>query len=294
VNNLIIGTLFALCAAALNASIGVISKLLMHSGLNPQDIAFLKTIIAFFFLSVFLFKVPVSQKVAFISSTPSKLSVFTQIAICAFLGIFSLFFFETIAYNHGAAANVVVVLMASAAISALFFGRLVLKESIYIHSILGTFLAILGISVISWKGQNSLLMLINASIAGIGYGLFSVLIKKFRLNGGLFLTKYLLLFGSVYLAAPFLINFHSITFNTNILLGLIGLAVLPTILGFYCTTKALTYLPAAKVQVTELSEPIFAALMAWVFIHEQPTLSFLYGAIFIILGIFLMNKAPRP
>lgn len=55
-NNLIIGTLFALCAAALNASIGVISKLLMHSGLNPQDIAFLKTIIAFSFLSVFYLK----------------------------------------------------------------------------------------------------------------------------------------------------------------------------------------------------------------------------------------------
>ncbi len=83
-NNLIIGTLFALCAAALNASIGVISKLLMHSGLNPQDIAFLKTIIAFFFLSMFLFKVPDSQKVAFISNTPSKLSVFAQIAICVF------------------------------------------------------------------------------------------------------------------------------------------------------------------------------------------------------------------
>jgi len=293
VNNLIIGTLFALCAAALNASIGVISKLLMHSGLSPQDIAFLKTIIAFFFLSVLLFKVPVSQKIAFISSTPSKLSVFAQIAICAFLGIFSLFFFETIAYNHGAAANVVVVLMASAAISALFFGRLVLKESVYIHSIFGTLLAILGISFISWKGENSILMLINASIAGIGYGLFSVLIKKFRLNGGLFLTKYLLLFGSVYLAVPFLINFHSITFNTNIILGLMGLAVLPTILGFYCTTKALTYLPAAKVQVTELSEPIFAALMAWVFIHEQPTLSFLYGAIFIIAGIVLINKTPK-
>lgn len=265
----------------------------MHSGLSPQDIAFLKTVIAFFFLSVFLFKVPVSQKIAFISNTPSKLSVFVQIAICAFLGIFSLFFFETIAYNHGAAANVVVVLMASAAISALFFGRLVLKENIYIHSIAGTLLAVAGISLISWKGENSLLMLINASIAGTGYGLFSVLIKKFRLNGGLFLTKYLLLFGSVYLAVPFLINFHSISFNTNIILGLIGLAVLPTILGFYCTTKALTYLPAAKVQVTELSEPIFAALMAWVFIHEQPTLSFLYGAIFIISGIFLMNKAPK-
>ncbi|MGY6581814.1 EamA family transporter [Klebsiella pneumoniae] len=60
-----------------------------------------------------------------------------------------------------------------------------------------------------------------------------------------------------------------------------------------CTTKALSYMSAAKVQVTELSEPIFAALMAWVFIHEQPTLSFLYGAIFIISGIFLMNRAPK-
>ena len=86
--------------------------------------------------------------------------------------------FETIAYNHGAAANVVVVLMASAAISALFFGRFILKESIYIHSLIGTLLAVAGISIISWKGENSLLMLINASIAGTGYGLFSVLVKS--------------------------------------------------------------------------------------------------------------------
>jgi drug/metabolite transporter (DMT)-like permease len=33
--------------------------------------------------------------------------------------------------------------------------------------------------------------------------------------------------------------------------------------------------------------------MAWVFIHEQPTSSFLYGAIFIISGIVLINKAPK-
>ncbi len=181
----------------------------------------------------FLFKVPVSQKIAYISSTPSKLSVFTQIAICAFFRNFLAILFETIPYNHGAAANVVVVLMASAAISALFFGRFILKESIYIHSLIGTLLAVAGISIISWKGENSLLMLINASIAGTGYGLFSVLVKKFKLNGGLFLTKYLLLFGSVYLAVPFLINLHSITFNSDIILGLIGLAVLPTILGFF-------------------------------------------------------------
>jgi hypothetical protein len=41
-------------------------------------------------------------------------------------------------------------------------------------------LAVAGISIISWKGENSLLMLINASIAGTGYGLFSVSFKMNR------------------------------------------------------------------------------------------------------------------
>lgn len=62
---------------------------------------------------------PVSQKIAFISSMPSKLSVLLKLLYALFRD-FLFILFETIAYNHGAAANVVVVLMASAAISALF------------------------------------------------------------------------------------------------------------------------------------------------------------------------------
>ena len=50
---------------------------------------------------------------------PSKLSVLLKLLYALFRD-FLFILFETIAYNHGAAANVVVVLMASAAISALF------------------------------------------------------------------------------------------------------------------------------------------------------------------------------
>ena len=134
-------------------------------------------------------------------------------------------------------------------------------------------------------------MLINASIAGTGYGLFSVLVKKFKLNGGLFLTKYLLLFGSVYLAVPFLVNLHSINFNSDIILGLIGLAVLPTILGFFCTTKALSYMSAAKVQVTELSEPIFAALMAWVLFMNSQLYRFIWCDFYYFRHLFNEQSA---
>lgn len=127
---------------------------------------------------MFLFKVPVSQKIAFISNTPSKLSVFVQIAICAFLGIFFTILFRNYCLQPWCCGQCSCGTHGFSRYFSFIFGRLVLKESIYIHSIAGTLLAVAGISLISWKGENSLLMLINASIAGTGYGLFSVLIKK--------------------------------------------------------------------------------------------------------------------
>lgn len=89
-----------------------------------------------------------------------------------------LFFFETTAYQYGFASNVVVVLMASASVSALLFGKILLNEKLTISAILGTLLAIIGIFAISWSGGSNLNMLLNAIIAGSGYGVFSVLVKN--------------------------------------------------------------------------------------------------------------------
>lgn len=294
-SKIMLGVLLALSAAALNASIGIFSKVLLQNGLIPQDIAFFKTVCAFVILSLILINKPLSvQKKeiinAKITSDLNWLNLLTKIAICAFLGIFVLFFFETTAYQYGFASNVVVVLMASASVFALLFGRMLLNEKITIAAILGTLLAIVGIFLISWSGGSNLTMLLNAIIAGSGYGVFSVLVKKFSLNGGIYLTRLFMMFGGVYLFFPYLNNRHHIDWNALIVMNVLALALLPTILGFYCTTKALNYLTAAKVQVTELSEPIFAVVMAWVFLHELPTHQFFVGAIFIVMGIVLINQ----
>lgn len=55
-----LGVLLALSAAALNASIGVFSKVLLQNGLSPQDIAFFKTVCAFVILSLVLANKPLS------------------------------------------------------------------------------------------------------------------------------------------------------------------------------------------------------------------------------------------
>ncbi|WP_373746395.1 DMT family transporter [Neisseria dentiae] len=288
-NNILLGIIFALAAAALNGSIGVISKLLMNSGLNSNDIAFLKTAIACILLSVLLIKTPIAKQMAFIRAL-SRNFFWLKVACCAFLGIFVLFYFETIAYQYGNASDVVVVLMASAAVSALLFGAALLKEKISIAAVSGTLLAVGGIFIISWSGGNDFLLILNSIFAGLGYGLFSVMVKKFGFKGGLYLTRFLLFFGMIYLAIPFAQTFHGLELNLYSILALCALALLPTILGFYCTTKALQYLSAAKVQVTELSEPLFAVVLAWLFLSEYPSIHFWIGAFFVILGIMLINN----
>ena len=292
-----LGISFALAAAALNATIGIFSVLLINTGLKSNDIAFLKTIIAFVLLSALLSKTPKRMQYQHLITTEfvgsSNKRVMWTVAICAFLGIFTLFVFETKAYEYGNPANVVVVLMAAATISATLFSVLLLKEKLLLSTILGILLAVTGIFVISWTSSVNLNLIFFASLAGSGYGLFSVLMQRFGLQGGIYLTKYLLLFGSVFLFIPFIVTFEPINIGYPSVLGLLGLAIFPTILGFYCTTSALKYLPAAKVQVIELSEPLFAMFFVWLILHEAATMRFWLGAALVIVGILTITHLPK-
>ena len=292
-----LGVSFALAAAALNATIGIFSVLLMNTGLKSNDIAFLKTIIAFVLLSALLSKTPKRMQYQHLITTEfvgsSNKRVMWTVAICAFLGIFTLFVFETKAYEYGNPANVVVVLMAAATISATLFSALLLKEKLLLSTILGILLAVTGIFVISWTSSVNLNLIFFASLAGSGYGLFSVLMQRFGLQGGIYLTKYLLLFGSVFLFIPFIVTFEPINIGYPSVLGLLGLATFPTILGFYCTTSALKYLPAPKVQVLELSEPLFAMFFVWLILHEAATMRFWLGAALVIVGILTITHLPK-
>ncbi|MFK7606454.1 MULTISPECIES: DMT family transporter [unclassified Pseudomonas] len=289
------GIIFALCAAALNATIGVLSKVLMSNGFPPSSIAAFKTLLGCTLLSIVLlfFKRPTS---------PAK---WTQAAICAFLGIFVLFHFETAAYRHYAAAGVVVVLMASASISSILLGRIVLKDAITANATVGAALAIAGIAVIFGVDLQQGFTLQGAALAcmaGCGYGAFSVAMKRMGVSGGLHFTRQLLFFGSLYLLIPAAGDHFVIGELTPLTMAtLFVLAALPTILGFFCTTKAIEYLKPSQVQALELTEPLFAALLAFVVLNEVPRESLYAGAALIILGlcfsnelIRLSNKAPVP
>jgi drug/metabolite transporter (DMT)-like permease len=281
------GIAFALSAAALNATIGVLSKVLMSTGFTASSVAVIKTILGFLLLSALL---PFLKR-------PASRASWLQAAACAFLGIFVLFHFETAAYRHYAAAGVVVVLMASASISSIILGRLFLKDAISANAMIGAALAIAGIAVIFGADLHQGFTFQGAAyaaIAGSGYGAFSVAMKRTGVSGGLFFTRQLLFFGALYLLVPSAAEGFVIgPLSPIAIASLLALATLPTILGFFCTTKAIEYLKPSQVQALELTEPLFAALLAFAVLHEVPQQNIYAGAVLIVLGLCISNELIR-
>ncbi|MCW2268441.1 drug/metabolite transporter (DMT)-like permease [Pseudomonas sp. JUb96] len=275
-----------LSAAALNATIGVLSKVLMSNGFTASSVVVIKTILGCLLLSVLLLFLRRQ-------ATAAK---WTRAAICAFLGIFVLFHFETSAYRHYAAAGVVVVLMASASISSILLGRIFLKDAITANATVGATLAIAGIAVIFGADLQQGFTLQGAtlaSIAGCGYGAFSVAMKRMGVSGGggLHFTRQLLFFGSLYLLMPAAADGFVIgELSLMAIAALLALAALPTILGFFCTTKAIEYLKPSQVQALELTEPLFAALLAFMVLNEVRPESLYAGAALIIVGLCFSNE----
>ncbi|QQZ28758.1 DMT family transporter [Thiothrix subterranea] len=276
------GIFFALCAAALNGTIGVFSKFLIYKSLSPSWIALLKTILGASIILIFFMA---------INKLELKKNIFgTNFILPAFFGIFCLFFFETHAYETMSAANVTVILMSCSTFSAILFTKLILKDSLGSRQLIGFFFAAIGISIILGLNENiTFIGSINALLAGCGYGLFTVLLKSNNIEGGMLTTFKLLFWGGVFLSipaygTPFPINDF---FTKEIIFAIMGLAIFPSILGFFCTTKSVTYISPAKVQIIELTEPVFASIFAFIVLGEGITLVTLIGAIITLFGVYI-------
>lgn len=73
--------------------------------------------------------------------------------------------------------------------------------------------------------------------------------------------------------------------------ALIGLAMVPQLLGHSACNWALRWLPALLVSVVFLAEPIVASILAWLFLQETPGLVVLLAAPLILAGIVLAADA---
>jgi len=289
-NKTILGVILALGAALLNGTVGFLSKGLFLENISPAAVSFYKCLLAFITLSCILV---FNRKMQ--GEVKRLVTYIPEIVICSFLGIFVLYYFETSAYKFDTVPIVVFILLGSSAVTTFILSTFILKEKKNLFNYIGLILLIIGLCLMEFSHGLTIHIstgVLLAAIAGVGYGSFLVLTKKFSLDGGLSLIWYFMLFGVIYLFFPF---YHSgmILPDSQNFLSLMALAILPTIGGFYCTTKALTLLAANKVQTLELTEPLFAMFFAFLLLGEYITGYELIGAFIILTAIYISEYQPN-
>lgn len=281
---------FALIAAILNGSIGIFTRFGFNNGLTPNTLAFWKCFGAFLLILIYCFSNTQLRK-----QTVELKNSFFQFSILGFLGIFCLYFFETQAFHKASIPLVSFLTYAAGGITILMAATL-LKERINIYKILSFLFILFGVYIIFLFEKDitgSSLGIVFALLGGLGYALFIFMAKFFKIGSGLPQLVWLFGFGSIYLLFPLLYEGFKYPTGTSIIF-VIALILLPTIGGFFFTTKAVKDGEASKVQIIETSDPLFSTLFAFIIFGDSLGLTGYIGAILIIFGLIFSMKNPKP
>jgi drug/metabolite transporter (DMT)-like permease len=81
-------------------------------------------------------------------------------------------------------------------------------------------------------------------------------------------------------------------FNTKTLIGLVSLAIFPTILGHATLIRSLSFFKASTVSALTLIEPVFAGVVAWMAYGEALKNFTFLGYAFILIGQILLIYSP--
>lgn len=279
------GYFIALLASVFNGMIGILSVEIMSTGLSPYCVAFYKCFVAFIAITSYLM---ISGQIhAWIGYMKQ---MWRQILVAGFFGLFILFFFETTAYNLEKVSIVAFMLLGASVITTFVLSAILKRKWLGLNETISCSLAIGGLAMLfGFKlefSENSIGIFL-AIIAGIGYGTFLTISPRLKIGSGLAVVNSFMLFGMLFLFAPF--AYEGLVFVTDMkaVLLLLFLSLLPTILGFMCTTKALTLIKSESVQLIELSEPVFALILSSLLLNESISFWQMGGGFLLISSIYV-------
>jgi drug/metabolite transporter (DMT)-like permease len=134
------------------------------------------------------------------------------------------------------------------------------------------------------------LLALTGGVMGAGY-----LLVGRRLRAEISLVPYVFVVygmaGAVVLAAVTFSGQKLIGFPPQAYLWLVLLALVPQLLGHSTFNWALRYLSAAYVSITLLGEPVGSTILAYFLLKETPSALKLFGAILILVGIYLASRS---
>jgi drug/metabolite transporter (DMT)-like permease len=180
-----------------------------------------------------------------------------------------------------------------------FFVWIFFNEGITRKETLGTGLTIIGLFVM--LGSNFQLSKTDFTGDLICFGsmlTFAMYLALGRKNGGrislwLYMVPLYFVAGLICLVCALFVTNPIKTYSLSNILYIVGLGVVPTVFGHTILNYSLKFFRGQVVSVTNLSQPLFAGIMAFAFWGEKPQPVFYAAAALIIAGILVVLNASR-
>ncbi len=252
---------------------------------TPGHIALFRFLIASVLLAVFTLM------------TRIKLPELKDIPVIFLLGFVGIAAFHT-AQNYGqvtVTAGSAAMIVSSVPIFTAMLATIFLGEKLKLWGWLGIFISFLGVFLIALgeregiKFDPGVFILLLAAIAAATY---FVLQKPYLIRySALQLVTYIIWAGTLFLLVftPGLIE-EVTSAPIEATIATIYLGIFPSAVAYVTWSYALSRAPASIVASFLYLQPVFAVIIAFIWLNEIPVLISIIGGVVTILGVFLVNK----
>ena len=173
------------------------------------------------------------------------------------------------------------------------FAAILLNEKLTAKKIVCVALAIIGVySIIGGlNGDGQILGIIFSIISVVLWSLVSVIVRRITQKYGAFIiTTYSLIVAAICII-PFsvceLIVTPNVQFNFSVIASLLYMGVICTALAYVLWNESLSVLEAGTCSLFYPVQPMVSVLLGCIFLGENITLNFVFGALLIICGVLL-------
>ena len=219
------------------------------------------------------------------------------------LGITSVTIFNSIVYYSLNFTQVIsgVLMISTIPVMIMFISSILKIEKTNIFQILGVIFSFIGVILIITKADLELLKNLDFNkgdltmvMAMFSWAIYSALLKKKKHElSQLTLLQVIISLGLIFLIPVYIIEFkmgYLIKLNTSFILVLAYVVLFPGLASFIFWIKGIAIIGSNRSGIFLHLMPIFSAILAILIFKEKFMNFHLFGAVFIISGIFLSSK----
>lgn len=270
----------------------VSTKLLLLGGLSAAQIFILRFVIAY----VLLLAYSRYKGIRWIADT------FKDELLMAALGLTggTLYFLsENTSMNYTTTTNTSLIVSLSPLIATALISMVYKSERLTRLQTLGTLMAAVGVVVVVMNGHYVLHLSPRGDLLAFGaalcWGLYSLMmIPAGRRYDTVFITRKVFFYGLLFMIPYYIcypeLGIQRLAEHPHLLWHLLFLGCVASMLCFLAWNWVMKKLGAITATNYVYFNPVITIVFAWVVLHEQITLFFLLGTLFILLGTFLADR----